>query len=150
MSKERVSAALRRQVEERARGCCEYCRSQARFAATSFSVEHVIPRSRGGETCVENLALACQGCNNAKYNKTEGRDPLTGEVVPLFHPRQDRWHAHFAWTEDGTIIVGLTPSGRATVEELQLNREGLVNMRRVLFAVGQHPPPEEQANDQPA
>src|SRR5207302_5439782 len=67
MSKKRVSAKLRRQVEEGAHGCCEYCRSQSRFATESFSAEHIIPRIRGGKTTLENLAHSCQGCNNYKY-----------------------------------------------------------------------------------
>ena len=41
-------------------------------------------------------------------------------------------------------ITGLTPIGRATVETMQLNRDGLVNMRRVLYAIGEHPPQETE------
>jgi hypothetical protein len=62
--------------------------------------------------------------------------------VRLFHPRRDRWADHFAWTDDGTRILGLTPTGRATVEALRLNREPLVNLRRVLVQAGEHPPEE--------
>ena len=142
MSERRLTAEERQLVLARARGCCEYCRSQERFAAQPFSVEHIQPRSQQGETSPENLALACQGCNNHKYTKTRGIDPVTDEAVPLFHPRRQRWRDHFAWNEDYTLIIGLTPAGRATIETLRLNREGLVNLRRVLYAVGQHPPPE--------
>ncbi len=39
-----------------------------------------------------------------------------------------------------TEIIGISPSGRATVNRLQLNREGLVNLRRVLVDAGLHPP----------
>jgi hypothetical protein len=108
----------------------------------SFSVEHIEPRSRSGLTTSENLAYSCQGCNNHKYNKAKAPDPVSGEQVPLFHPRRHRWREHFAWSEDGTEVLGLTPTGRATVVALQLNREGLVNLRRLLFAAGEHPPPE--------
>jgi len=120
MSETRLTADLRRSVAERARGCCEYCRSQARFATESFSVEHIVPESQGGPTAAENLALSCQGCNNHKHTKTQGRDPETGAAVPLFHPRQHRWGDHFRWNENFTQVVGLTPTGRATVEELRL------------------------------
>jgi 5-methylcytosine-specific restriction endonuclease McrA len=140
MTKKRVSARLRRQVEERARGCCEYCRSQSRFATESFSAEHVIPGARGGETSLENLAHACQGCNNFKYDKTEGEDPLSGLRVPLFHPRRHRWREHFVWTENFTLIQGITAIGRATVDVLRLNRDSLVNLRHVLYILGEHPP----------
>lgn len=137
-----VTTRQRRLVVERARGCCEYCRSQARFATQPFSVEHIMPRSRGGLTKLDNLALACQGCNNHKYTRTEERDPVSGASAPMYHPRRQHWHDHFAWNDDFTLMVGLTPTGRATVETLRLNREGLVNLRRVLFAVGDHPPAE--------
>src|SRR5438046_2244977 len=68
MSEGRGPAALKRSVAERAGDCCEYCRSQARLATHPFSVEHILPRSRGGEATEGNLALACQGCNNHKYD----------------------------------------------------------------------------------
>ena len=142
MSETESIAALKRQVAERAFGCCEYCRSQARFAVQPFSAEHIQPRSGGGKTDADNMALSCQGCNNHKYNKTTGTDPATGALVPLFHPRGQRWRDHFAWSEDGTQVFGLTATGRATVVTLRLNREGVVNLRRLLFAAGEHPPPE--------
>jgi hypothetical protein len=142
MPERRVTAEQRQVVIERAHGCCEYCRSQARFAIQPFSVEHIIPRSQGGETMLDNLALACQGCNNHKYNKTEARDPVTGVIVPLYHPRRQRWRDHLAWNADFTLVIGLTPTGRATVEALQLNREGLLNLRRLLYAMDEHPAEE--------
>lgn len=142
MPKSQVTARQRKAVAERARGCCEYCRSQARFAVQPFSVEHIIPQSQGGQTKLDNLALSCQGCNNHKYTKIEGRDPVSGDIVPLFHPRRQRWRDHFVWNDDFTLIIGLTPTGRATVEALRLNREGLMNLRRVLYAMGEHPPAE--------
>lgn len=140
MSDDRSFADLREIVIARARGCCEYCQSQARFATQSFSVEHIIPRAKGGLTALENLALSCQGCNNHKYNKLSDRDPVTRHSVPLFHPRQQRWDEHFAWNDDYTVVIGLTATGRATVAALHLNRAGLVNLRRVLYVVGEHPP----------
>jgi hypothetical protein len=139
MAEHRPSAEQKRVVEQRARECCEYCRSQLRFAMQSFAVEHLDPdEAEGGET-LDNLALSCQGCNNHKYNKTSGQDSRSGQVVSLYNPRRDRWDMHFAWSADYTLIVGLTPIGRATVETLHLNRPGLVNLRRVLFAAGEPP-----------
>jgi hypothetical protein len=137
---ERVTVKQRQQVIARAKEICEYCYSQIKFATQSFSVEHIVPRVKGGKTTLDNLALSCQGCNNSKYTKTEGLDPTTREKVPLFHPRQQIWQEHFAWSTDYTKIIGLTPTGRATVDELNLNRSGVVNLRRVLYASGEHPP----------
>lgn len=140
MPKDRITAEKKRKVAERANHCCEYCHSQARFAVQSFSVEHIIPKSKGGTNSLDNLALACQGCNNYKYNKLEDEDPVTGNMIPLYHPRKYRWKEHFAWSSDFTFIIGLTPTGRATVKALLLNREGLINLRRMLYAMGEHPP----------
>ena len=136
----RLPKAVRDLVVRRAGGRCEYCRSPAAFAHQSFSIEHIRPRVRRGRDSAGNLALSCQGCNNHKYDRTRGRDPVSGREVRLFHPAGTAGGNHFAWTEDGTVVLGLTPTGRATVETLQLNREPLVNLRRVLVEVGEHPP----------
>jgi len=140
MSKKRLTRKQKQAVFERARGCCEYCLCQACFNPDPLSSEHVIPRHRGGATTLDNLALCCQACNNHKHTKTDATDPLTGETVPLYHPRKQRWRDHFTWNDDSTIIIGLTPSGRATVETLHLNRSSLINLRKVLRSNGEHPP----------
>jgi hypothetical protein len=36
--------------------------------------------------------------------------------------------------------AGLTPTGRASIEALHLNRLGLLNLRRLLYTIGEHPP----------
>jgi 5-methylcytosine-specific restriction endonuclease McrA len=140
MSEARLTASQKTHVAERARHCCEYCWSQARYSPDPFSVEHIIPHTAGGMNELENLALACQGCNNRKYVSTSAVDSVSGETVPLYHPRQHAWRDHFAWSVDFIYIVGLTPIGRATIEKLRLNREGVVNLRRVLYTLGKHPP----------
>jgi 5-methylcytosine-specific restriction endonuclease McrA len=48
MSRTKISNALKKQVSDRARGCCEYCKSQRKFSPSSFEIEHIIPISRGG------------------------------------------------------------------------------------------------------
>jgi hypothetical protein len=140
MPEPQLSTQIKEAVARRANDCCEYCRSQARFSPDPFSIEHVVPRSKRGTDQPENLALSCQGCNNHKYNYVEAHDPINGRLVPLYHPRHQRWNEHFTWNEDFTLVIGLTPTGRATVERLQLNREGVVNLRRVLHSANLHPP----------
>jgi HNH endonuclease len=141
MSESRLTAQQKAQVVQRAKGCCKYCQSQEDFSPDTFSVEHITPRSDGGTFDLSNLALACQGCNNRKYTSTAWADPLTGDIVPLYHARQHSWSDHFAWNHDYTLLVGLTPTGRATIEKLDLNRSGVVHLRRVLHDIGEHPPP---------
>ncbi len=140
MPRKRVTAGDRRIIAERAGELCEYCQSPVKFATQSFAIEHISPVSRGGETVLDNLALACPGCNGHKYNKTEAPDPVDGGLAALFNPRQQRWQDHFKWSDDFTHIVGLTPTGRATVSALNMNRPGVVNIRGALFALGSHPP----------
>jgi len=139
MPKDYVPVALKRLVFDRGNGCCEYCRSQVKFAIDPFVIEHIMPISSGGATIAENLALACQGCNNYKYTKTEGTDPIDLQTTPLYNPRTMLWSEHFAWSEDTTLVIGLTPIGRATVQTLRMNRAGVVNLRQLLHNAGQHP-----------
>lgn len=49
MPKSRLTTAKKRMVARRAGGSCEYCRSQAKYSPDSFSIEHIIPRTRGGK-----------------------------------------------------------------------------------------------------
>jgi len=70
---------------------------------------------------------------------TSTADPVTGEQTFLFHPQRQVWARDFTWNEDFNIVLGLSPAGRAAVAALQLNRPGLVNLRRALYASGEHP-----------
>jgi hypothetical protein len=98
------------------------------------------PLSKGGLTLLYNLAFSCQCCNNHKYIAIQAIDPATGNMAALYNPRIDIWAEHFEWRDYFTEIIGISPSGRATVNRLQLNREGLINLRRLLVDVGLHPP----------
>jgi 5-methylcytosine-specific restriction endonuclease McrA len=144
MPDRRPTGRQKRAVAERAGGRCEYCLSPAAFSPDPFAVEHIQPRAEGGPTHLSNLAYSCQGCNNSKYAHTAGFDPTTGERVPLYHPRQHRWAEHFTWSADFLEVVGYTPIGRATVAQLQLNRPGVVNLRRLLLLAAEHPPAEPE------
>lgn len=110
------------------------------FSHDPFEVEHITPTSKKGKTILSNLALSCRGCNLTKSDRTEGFDAVSDEIVRLFHPRQDIWKNHFGWAKDFTITIGLPPIGRATVEVLKLNRQGLINQREMLSKFGKHPP----------
>ncbi|MBI1763160.1 MAG: HNH endonuclease [Acidobacteria bacterium] len=140
MTRRRLPKKLRLLVKERARGCCEYCICQEAYGPDAFSDEHIVPLIAGGKSNAGNLARACQRCNNFKYNKTRALDPLTQTVAPLFHPRNHHWHEHFAWSDDYTLMLGLTAIGRATIAALDLNRAGVINQRKLLLLIRKHPP----------
>lgn len=140
MPRSHISQALREEVAAEAGYRCGYCLTPQSFTAMPMHVEHIIPIAAGGTSEKDNLWLACPLCNGHKGARTHGVDPKTGESVPLFNPRRQRWHDHFRWSEDGTRIIGLTPTGRATVNTLQMNNDYLVRARRRWVAVGWHPP----------
>ncbi len=125
-------------VKKRAQWRCEYCLCPASFSPFTFHIDHVLPCSKGGKTELDNLAFSC-GCNSFKTNRTRARDPQTGKLAALFHPRLQKWSEHFAWSEDALYIIGITSTGRATVEALRLNRDELINLRELLLVVGKHP-----------
>lgn len=137
-----VSAALRETIAQRANFCCEYCRTPRGYSPAPYEAEHIIPLVDGGVDEEWNLAFACGGCNGHKASATSALDVETGETVPLFHPRQANWSAHFEWQLEGSVMVGLTPVGRATILRLRLNRDELVKLRRLLVAFGEMPPPQ--------
>jgi len=134
-----ISQNLRSFIAARAGHICEYCRAHADYFSTPFSVEHIVPKSLGGSNLPDNLAYACQGCNNIKFTKTTGIDPETSIVVPLFNPRIHVWEQHFIWDSELLHMVGLTPVGRASIDALKLNRIELCNLRAILFLIGVHP-----------
>ncbi|MGB1253884.1 MAG: HNH endonuclease, partial [Candidatus Promineifilaceae bacterium] len=66
-----------RTVSERAQHRCEYCKSPADFATGSFELEHIEPKAKGGTDQLNNIALACNGCNRHKYTCTKALDPVS-------------------------------------------------------------------------
>jgi len=75
-----------------------------------------------------------------KGGRVEFVDPVSEEMVPVFHSQQQIWTKHFGWEQDGAIVVGKTAIGRATVAAFQMNREALVSMREMWVIFGKHPP----------
>ena len=126
----------KRMVAERAQHACEYCLSQLRYSPDPFSVDHIVALAQDGSNDTDNLALACQGCNGSKFTAIDAVDPITGQFVPLYNPRIHHWAEHFVWAEEYSLILGVTPTGRATVAKFQLSRSGVVNLRKVLHPLG--------------
>ena len=140
MSASRIPRRLRRQVIERAKGLCEYCKNQQELLIEEFEVDHIYPEALGGPTTLENLALACPHCNSKKFTQIRRIDPLTGRRVALFNPRRQHWNRHFQWSNNLSEIIGKTSCGRATIEALQMNRPRIVRVRSLWRDLGLHPP----------
>jgi hypothetical protein len=144
-----VNETSKKLVRERAKFLCEYCHSLEEASAALFAIDHIIPQSLPGSSDdPDNLALACQRCNGYRYNFTTGIDPETGDIIPIFNPRKQKWSDYFLWSADGLKIIGITATGRATCNRLDLNDErhnegSIIKARRFWIKGGWHPPDED-------
>ena len=59
-----------RQVRERAKHRCEYCRIPAYISEFTFPIDHIIAQQHGGETTLENFALSCPHDNSTTRDRT--------------------------------------------------------------------------------
>lgn len=80
----RVAAVSRRAVFARDDYRCQYCGSHA------DSIDHVVPRSRGGRDVWDNLAAACRQCNSAKRDRTPDEAGMR-LIRPCRPPRATAW-----------------------------------------------------------
>lgn len=55
---------------------CQYCKKKANSEA-SMTLDHVIPKSRGGTSSWDNLVAACNKCNLVKANRTPAEAGMT-------------------------------------------------------------------------
>ena len=136
---EYVPAELRRNVRERAGGCCEYCLIHEDDCLLPHEPDHVIAVKHKGQTKAENLAWTCFLCNRAKGSDIASVDERTGEIVRLFSPRSDAWVDHFSLSGNGEID-GKTAIGRTTIALLRVNRPEQVEVRQVLMKISLYPP----------
>jgi HNH endonuclease len=149
-----VNEFTKKYVRNRAEGLCEYCHSPEKISSSRFTLDHLQPRSLDGSDTEENLALACNRCNQHRYNFVVGRDIETAAILPLFNPRHQLWSEHFTWSADGTKIIGTTAIGRATCNRLDMNDEkykgerSIREARALWVAAGWHPPANDPRESQ--
>lgn len=132
-----IPESLRRQVIERASGCCEYCLLPQDVSLYTHEVDHIVAEKHRGETVLKNLCLACLDCNRAKGSDFGSFDVETGEITLLYNPRRQTWDDHFRL--EGSRIIPISPEGRVTVFVLKLNDEIRVRARQALLEAGQYP-----------
>ena len=77
----------RRNILERDRHTCQYCG----YKGDDLTLDHVIPRSRGGGDSWENLVTACVRCNVKKGNRT----PKEAHMLLRSQPRRPYSSLHF-------------------------------------------------------
>lgn len=92
---------------------CQYCGKKANLK--SFTFDHVIPKSRGGKTCWENIVTCCSKCNCKKGNRTPQeaglsllKAPIKPNWLPAFTIRisqssiPQQWQDYMYWTMELT------------------------------------------------
>jgi 5-methylcytosine-specific restriction endonuclease McrA len=75
-----ISENIRQHVFAESDHRCEYCLTSRRLIGMPLIIDHIVPRSAGGDDNRENLAAACYRCNEFKWAKTHATDPATGEL----------------------------------------------------------------------
>jgi 5-methylcytosine-specific restriction endonuclease McrA len=78
-------ATHRHRILARDKYRCQYC--GRRGTAFELTLDHILPRSRGGKTLAENLCAACRECNNRKGDRTpeEARMPLLTNPAAFYY-----------------------------------------------------------------
>ena len=71
----------------RDRYICAYCAHRFRF--DQLDMEHIVPRSKGGEDCWMNLVAACKACNNRKADRTPEAARMKLHYVPYIPNRYE-------------------------------------------------------------
>ncbi|XZE18346.1 HNH endonuclease [Pirellulaceae bacterium SH449] len=130
---------LIQEARDRAHDACEYCLLPQRSQEATFHIDHIVPRREGGETDVVNLAFACVTCSLRKGARMFAIDPQSQWTVRLFHPREETWSEHFR-LNDEFEFEGLSPTGRATIVAMGMNRPAIVSIRKELHLLGRFPP----------
>jgi 5-methylcytosine-specific restriction endonuclease McrA len=80
----------RRNLYRRDHSRCQYC--GRRRSTADLSIDHVVPRSRGGRTTWENCVLSCIPCNVRKGN----RPPAEAGMALVKHPIRPTWTPYLA------------------------------------------------------
>jgi len=80
----------RRNIFKRDRYTCQYCGKQP--GGDELTIDHVVPRSQGGESRWDNCVLACLACNGRKANRT----PQQAKMRLRTRPTQPRWNPLYA------------------------------------------------------
>ncbi len=68
----------RKNILLRDNNCCQYCG----YTGDKLSIDHVIPRSRGGRDQWENVTTACLSCNVMKSNRTPEEANMKLKTTP--------------------------------------------------------------------
>jgi 5-methylcytosine-specific restriction endonuclease McrA len=78
----------RKNVIWRDKYTCQYCAK--RFSYVELTMDHIIPKSRGGDKSWSNIVASCKKCNSNKGNRT----PEEAKMPLIKKPTVPRWSIH--------------------------------------------------------
>lgn len=81
-----IQIVSRKNVLLRDRNICQYCAKK--FSTAELTLDHIMPRSRGGKDSWSNLVACCQKCNRFKADRT----PEEAGMMLLHKPRPASIH----------------------------------------------------------
>ena len=135
-----IHAELRRFVEARAYGVCEYCLIHESDTYLGCQIDHIISEKHGGLTEAENLCYACTMCNRSKGSDVGSILPKSDLFTRFHNPRKDLWPDNLR--HDGALIEPKTAVGEVTIIILGFNAPERLLEREALIQVGRYPSPE--------
>lgn len=65
-----IGKTKKKTVYELFHGRCAYCGKELTLGTIDCTVDHIVPKIKGGSSDIDNLALACHTCNCLKNNRT--------------------------------------------------------------------------------
>jgi 5-methylcytosine-specific restriction endonuclease McrA len=85
--RKRLGLRIARAIDARDGGCCVYCGATAEESGSHLHLDHVVPRSLGGEDSPSNLVTACRGCNCARKAMSLAQWSRYVAALRGLHPR---------------------------------------------------------------
>ena len=83
IQRRRISKDVRKALWERLNRKCGYC--GMKIGLPEVTIDHMVPLSRGGADCIDNMICSCKMCNELKRNRTieEFRGTVSGLTYDL-------------------------------------------------------------------
>jgi len=105
-------------------GKCMYCESKIEHISYAH-VEHIKPKKKFPELefVWDNLGFSCQVCNTNKWEKYD-------ETTPFINPYSEKPENYIVFMDFYVYSIGSSERSEYTINELQLNRAGLVERRK--------------------
>lgn len=75
-------------------GCCQRCGTEERL-----SVDHIVPRTLGGDDNPSNLQVLCSSCNSSKGGRFFDRAKTPPTLPVSFYPKNDS-NSHYRLSSD--------------------------------------------------